>query len=101
MIGGSYPTSPMADTNTTLHDRRDFLRCSACAIAGIAALSLPASCGGDGPTGPTTPTKSDSTAGTTGGTTGGGGPGAAGDPKFTVTGKTVTFFLANIPELAS
>src|SRR4051812_5290510 len=90
----------MSDTNT-IHDRRQFLRCTACAVAGIAALSLPASCGGDGPT---SPPKSDTTGaapgGQTGGTGGGGGGGTA-EPKFSVTGKTVVFFLDRIPELAS
>src|SRR4051812_41897643 len=89
----------MADINT-LRDRREFIRCSACAIAGIAALTLPASCGGDGPT---SPARSDSTStggGTTGGTSGGGG-GVPAEPKFSVSGKTVTFFLDKIPELAT
>jgi Rieske Fe-S protein len=93
----------MADIDT-IADRREFLRCGACALAGIAALSLPAACGGgDGPTSPQPdPTGGMTGGGNTGGSTGGGGGGSPPpEPKFSVAGKTVTFFLDRIPELAT
>jgi nitrite reductase/ring-hydroxylating ferredoxin subunit len=89
----------MADIDI-LADRREFLRCGACALAGIAALALPAACGGGGD-GPTGPARSDSTGTTTTGGSTGGGTGATPVTKFSVSGKAVIFFLDKIPELAT
>jgi Rieske Fe-S protein len=89
----------MADINV-LADRREFLRCGACALAGIAALALPAACGGSGGDGPTAPTNPNPP-GTTGGSTGGNSGGTPPVVKFSVSGKTVIFFLDKIPELAT
>jgi Rieske Fe-S protein len=81
-------------------DRRAFIRCSACSLVGLAALSLPA-CGGDGasPTDPARTTPKDTThvtpTDTTRTKTGTGGA------KFEITGQQIRVFVANVPELAA
>jgi Rieske Fe-S protein len=75
-------------------DRRAFLRCTACGLAGLAALSLIDCGGGDATTAPkiTDPriVKKDTVISTT-----------TGDPKFQIIGTQVRVFLKNVPELAS
>jgi Rieske Fe-S protein len=81
-------------------DRRAFLRCSACGLVGLAALSVPG-CGGDAssPTDPaktrpgdtTTVTPTDTTKTKTG----------TGGAKFEITGQQIRVFVANVPELAA
>lgn len=79
-------------------DRRSFLRCSACGLVGLAALTLPG-CGGEAgaPTNPVkgTPTDSTRTPTDTTKTTGTKGQ------KFEVVGNQVRVFLANVTELAT
>ena len=80
-------------------DRRAFLRCSACGLVGLAALSLPG-CGGEAaPTDPakTTP-KDTSTVPTTDTTRTKTGTGGA---KFEISGQQIRVFVANVPELAA
>jgi Rieske Fe-S protein len=79
-------------------DRREFLRCSACGLVGLAALTVPA-CGGDGPTSPTNnnpPAKKDTTIVKTDTTSK-----PADAPKWEVSGSTIRVFLARVPELAT
>lgn len=79
-------------------DRRNFLRCSACGLVGLAALALPA-CGGEAGS-PTDPVKSiprDTTTGTPRDTSTTGNKGQ----KFEIVGNQVRVFLSNVPELAT
>ena len=66
-------------------DRREFLRCTACGVATLAALSL-AACGGESVTAPG------------GGGTGGGGGGGT-ESRFEITASQIKVFLAKIPDL--
>jgi Rieske Fe-S protein len=86
--------------DATASDRRAFLRCSACSLVGLAALSLPG-CGGD-PASPTDPAKTkpgDTTTvtptDTTKTKTGTGGA------KFEITGQQIRVFVGNVPELVA
>ena len=85
-----------AHASTATPDRREFLRCTACGLASLAALSLASCGGGDATTQPqvtktdTTTVKKDTTR--TGGT---------GDPQFEIIGNQVKVFLARVPQLAS
>ena len=82
-----------------MSDRRAFLRCSACGVVGLAALTIPG-CGGEGPTGPvettprdtTTVKKDTTTKKTTDNPT---------EAKWEISGATVRVFLARVPELAT
>jgi Rieske Fe-S protein len=78
-------------------DRRSFLRCSACGLVGLAALSLPG-CGGDAtsPTDPAKTTPKDSTVAKTDTTKTRTGTGSA---NFEIVGQQIRVFVANVPEL--
>ena len=78
-------------------DRREFLRCSACGLVGLAALTVPA-CGGEAPTAPQNdpPAKKDTTIAKTDTTSK-----PQGEQKWEVAGSTIRIFLARVPDLAS
>lgn len=70
-------------------DRRHFLRCSACSLMGLAALTLPA-CGGEPGTAPVTDTPRDSTR-----------KSVPQGVKFEIVGSQIRVFIANVPELVA
>lgn len=89
--------SQSQDNSAPATDRRNFLRCSACGLVGLAALAIPG-CGGEAGS-PTDPVKSipkDTTTGVPRDTTSTGNK-----QKFEVVGNQVRVFLANVPELAT
>jgi len=87
------PSLPLDLDQMPATDRRAFLRCTACGLASLAALSL-VDCGGGDATAPkiTDPriVKKDTVV-----TSGNG------DPKFQIIGQQVKVFLKNVPELAT
>ena len=82
-----------------MSDRREFIRCSACGLVGLAALGLPGCGGGEAPTDPTNdnpPVKKDSTVVKTDTTSKAKDP-----PKWEVSGSVIKLYLARVTELAS
>jgi len=86
------PLLPVRKGQPLVTDRREFIRCAACGLAGMAALSLAACGGADAATAPkdkpTVVIKTDTSSVT-----------PTGDPKFEVSGSQVKVFLSRIPDL--